>query len=81
VPICFVVLNMNQETAGNAKALADIGKRHSPCTIDTTAAFAGMDLAKLVIYPIDAHPNATAHGIFADAILPRVARELGLAGP
>ena len=81
VPICFVVLNMNQETAANAGTLAGIAKRHSPCAIDTTAAFAGRDLAKLVIYPIDAHPNAIAHGIFADAIAPQVARAMGLAAP
>jgi hypothetical protein len=81
VPICFLVLNMNQETAANAKALLGVARRHSSCAVDTTPAFAGMDLAKLVIYPIDAHPNAIAHGIFADAVKPYVARELGLLTP
>jgi len=78
VPICFLVLNMNQENARNAIALLEVAHRHSPCAVDTTPAFAGMDLAKLAIYPIDQHPNPIAHGIFADAMMPRVSRELAV---
>jgi len=81
VPICFLVLNMNQENARNARTLVDIAHRHSRCAVDTTPAFAGMDLAKLVIYPTDQHPNAIAHGIFADAMMPAVARALSVISP
>lgn len=71
--LCFVILNMNQAGAANAHALATAAARHAPCVIDTTAAFAGMNLADLVILPTDPHPNPRAQAIFAAAIAPAVA--------
>lgn len=70
--LCFVILNMNQGGAANARSLADAAARHSSCVIDTTPDFAGRNLADLVIYPGDAHPNAQAQAIFAGAIAPRI---------
>jgi len=78
VPLCFVILNMNQANAGNAEALERAAQRHSRCVVNTTQAFAGRNLADLVIYPIDQHPNARAHAIFAEVIAPHAARELAI---
>ena len=36
--------------------------------IDTIPYFKGLNTADYVIYPIDHHPNAKAHKIFADVI-------------
>ncbi len=77
--LCFVILNMNAADAANARTLAATAARHAPCVVDTTPAFAGMDLGALAILPTDPHPNATAHAIFAGAIAPVVAPLL--AGP
>ncbi|MCC6867723.1 MAG: hypothetical protein IT522_02770 [Burkholderiales bacterium] len=77
--LCFVILNMNAADADNARTLAATAARHAPCVVDTTPAFAGMDLRALVILPTDPHPNAAAHAIFAGAIAPVVAPLL--AGP
>lgn len=76
VPLCFVILNMHQGNAANARALAQLAQRHARCVVDTTPAFAGIDLAELVIYPTDPHPNPRAHRIFAEVIAPHVEREL-----
>lgn len=74
VAICFVVLNMDQRLRGNAHALAQAAARHSPCVVDTTAAFAGADLADYAIYRIDQHPNARANRVFAEVVVPVIAR-------
>lgn len=81
VPLCFVILNMHQGNAANAKALAQLAQRHAQCVVDTTPAFAGIDLADLVIYPTDPHPNPRAHRIFAEVIAPHVERELARPAP
>lgn len=73
VALCFVILNMNQADAANARTLAAAATRHAPCVIDTTPAFAGMPLADLVILPTDPHPNPKAQAIFASVIAPKVA--------
>jgi len=71
--LCFVILNMNQAGAANARTLATAAARHAPCVIDTTPAFAGMNLADLAILPTDPHPNPKAQAIFASVIAPKVA--------
>ena len=76
VPICFVVLNVDQRTRDNAALLARAAARHSPCVVDTTAAFAGADLADFAIYRIDQHPNARANRVFAEVAAPAIARAL-----
>ena len=74
VPICFVVLNVDQRMRRNAELLAQAAARHAPCVVDTTPAFAGADLADFAIYRIDQHPNARANRVFAEAVVPVIAR-------
>lgn len=74
VPICFVVLNMDPRMRRNAELLAQAAARHASCVVDTTAAFAGADLADYAIYRIDQHPNARAQRVFAEVAVPVIAR-------
>ncbi len=71
--LCFVILNMNQADAANARTLAAAAARHASCVVDTTPAFADRNLADLVILPTDPHPNPKAQAIFAGVIAPKVA--------
>lgn len=77
VAICFVILNIDMESARNAQLLEQLAGKLSPCVVNTTPAFHGTNMLQFAIYRIDQHPNAAANRVFADVIAPRVARELG----
>ena len=57
------------------RAVGDAMRARGVPFVDTLPAFRGQDAASLWVHPSDRHPNARAHGLFAEAVSPRV-REL-----
>jgi GDSL-like Lipase/Acylhydrolase family len=49
-------------------ALEKLATRSGFHFVDTVPAFTGRDYHEFIIYPLDAHPNADAHRVFADVI-------------
>jgi hypothetical protein len=73
IPVLVVRLAFDPDGASDEEARVDaavealaakLGLPH----LDTRAAFAGRSPHDHWIYPLDPHPNAAAHGIFADVI-------------